>query len=265
MRGETPTIHNLNKEGSFTFWARTTAESVTLPSHTSMLTGVVPIRHEVQWNKDLPLLHPVYPVFPTLFELAKPEGYTTAMAAGKSKFINLAKPGSLDWQFIPDKDKITDDEVAAEALKLLREHQPQVFSYTFQAWTMWATPAGGRRRSSLRRSPTPMRVWGKIIAAMQELHVWDSTLLIVTADHGGAGPSHGPEDPRSRAIPWIAVGPGVRKGLDLTTYGSLVVDTEDTFCTACYVLGLHPTRLPLDGKPVMEIFARTGEELMKGK
>ena len=265
LRGDTPTIHRLIKDGSFTFWARTTAESVTLPSHTSMLTGVVPIRHEVQWNKDLPLLHPVYPVFPTVFELAHAEGYTTAMVAGKSKFINLAKPGSLDWQFIPDEDKITDDQVEVEAMKLIRDHQPQVLFVHFPSVDNVGHASGWASTQQLAAIANADACVGKIIAAMEDLKIWDSTLLILTADHGGAGISHGPEDPRSRSIPWIAVGPGVRKGLDLTTYSGLTVDTEDTFCTACYVLGLHPTRLPLDGKPVMEIFDRGGEELIKGK
>ena len=59
LRGHTPNIHALMNIGSFTLWARTTAESVTLPSHTSMLTGVSPVKHGIQWNSDLPLKHPV--------------------------------------------------------------------------------------------------------------------------------------------------------------------------------------------------------------
>src|SRR3984957_17743813 len=86
LRADTPTIHQLIKDGSFSFWARTTAESVTLPSHTSMLTGAQPIKHGIQWNMELPLDYPVYPAYPTLFQLAKKAGYTTAMAAGKNKF-----------------------------------------------------------------------------------------------------------------------------------------------------------------------------------
>src|SRR5271163_2504519 len=92
LRADTPVIHGLLPHASFTFWARTTVESITLPSHTSMLTGVVPNKHTIQWNMELPLEHPVYPAYPTLFQLAKQAGYTTAMAAGKSKFATLAVP-----------------------------------------------------------------------------------------------------------------------------------------------------------------------------
>jgi predicted AlkP superfamily pyrophosphatase or phosphodiesterase len=263
LRADTPTIHGLLPQSSFTFWARTTAESVTLPSHTSMLTGVVPIRHEIQWNKDLPLLHPVYPVFPTLFELAHADGYSTAMAAGKSKFINLAKPGTLDWTFIPDSSTSEDADVIGPALAILRGHQPEVFFVHLPSVdnvghaSGWATP---EQLAAISRADACV---GRLLAVLDELKLRDSTMVIITSDHGGSGKSHGPDDPRSRHIPWIVSGPGIRKNLDLTQYAELTVDTEDTFCTACYVLGIHPTRLPLDGKPVMEIFDRTGQELLQ--
>ena len=40
LRADAPSVRGLMREGAFTFWAQTTALSVTLPSHTSMLTGV---------------------------------------------------------------------------------------------------------------------------------------------------------------------------------------------------------------------------------
>ena len=91
-----------------------------------MLTGVVPRKHEVEWNKDLPLSAPVYPKVPTLFEIAHKAGYTTAMAAGKSKFTVLAKPGTVDWMWVTDSEKAEDSDVAVEAMKIIRDHKPQV-------------------------------------------------------------------------------------------------------------------------------------------
>src|SRR6188474_1499315 len=59
LRARTPNIRQLMDSGTFTMWARTVPQSITLPSHTSMLTGVTPERHRVLWNADLP--EPVYP------------------------------------------------------------------------------------------------------------------------------------------------------------------------------------------------------------
>src|SRR2546423_9889575 len=74
LRANCPAIRSLMSTGSYSFWARTTAMSITLPSHVSMLTGVVPNKHGVFWNDDLPLTEPVYPKFPTIFEVAHAAG-----------------------------------------------------------------------------------------------------------------------------------------------------------------------------------------------
>jgi arylsulfatase A-like enzyme len=94
---------------------------------------------------------------------------------------------------------------------------------------------------------------GEIFDALDRAQIRQSTFIIVTADHGGAGRTHGPDDFRSRYIPWIANGPGVHAGFDLTQIASLEVNTEDSAATALYLLGLN---LPpyLDGKPVAVIF-----------
>ena len=87
---------------------------------------------------------------------------------------------------------------------------------------------------------------------LDERELRDSTVVILSADHGGAGKSHGPNDPRSRHIPWIACGPGIRGNYDLTLDATLTVDTEDTFSTACFFLGLRPIVKP-DGRPVQQV------------
>ena len=96
--------------------------------------------------------------------------------------------------------------------------------------------------------------------ALDEAGVRGATLVILTADHGGAGMTHGPDDPRSRHIPWIAAGPGIRRGFDLTRNAALEVNTEDTFATACYMLGIKPSA-KVTGKAVTDVVHR--EELLK--
>ena len=267
LRADTPVIHGLLPKASFTFWARTTAESITLPSHTSMLTGVVPVKHTIQWNMDLPLEHPVYPAYPTLFQLAKQAGYTTAMAAGKSKFSNLAVPGSLDEQFIPDESKAEDPQVTDQAVAFIHDHQPQVLFVHLPSDDNVGHAKGWGTPDQMAALTTADACVGRIVKAVDDAKLTDSTAFIITADHGGFGRMHGPDDPRCRYIPWICFGPGIRQGLDLTTLdfsvdGHDVVNTEDTFCTACYLMGI-PVEKKVDGKPLTQIIQR--EELLEVK
>src|SRR4051812_45528905 len=67
LRAATPRVHALMQRGSYTFWARTVDEGYTVPSHVSMLTGVVPGRHGVTWDNHI---EDAYPNVPTIFELA---------------------------------------------------------------------------------------------------------------------------------------------------------------------------------------------------
>jgi len=255
LRAPTPNLRQLVDGGAFSFWARTTDIAVTLPSHCSMLTGVPPEKHGIFWNDKPPADGPVRPSYPTLLELAKAAGYTTAIAAGKSKFDALA-PGA-DHVYVAATDTAT---VTGEAVAIIRQHRPQVMTIHFPGVDGaghkdgWGTP---QQIEQIRIADEGV---GQVLAALREQGVLDETFVLISTDHGGQGRSHGKDDMRSRYIPWIASGPGIRRGIDLTIYKELNVRTEDTFATACWLLGLVPPR-PVDGRPVTQILEQ--DELLQ--
>jgi len=260
LRGNCPAIRSLMAVGSYTFWARTTAVSITLPSHVSMLTGVTPLKHGVMWNEDLDFKEPFYPRFPTIFELAHKAGYSTALVAGKSKFRIFLKPGDVDFATVNEPRSA--GEITSDAETILREHQPNILFVHFPTTDVvghavgWGTP---EYMTELEATDTGI---GRLLKALDDLKLRDHTVVLVTADHGGAGRSHGPDDPRSRHIPWIIAGPGIRQNFDLTLHPELEVNTEDTFATACYFFALRP-RIDIDGKPILDILAN--RQLLGGK
>ena len=73
--------------------------------------------------------------------------------------------------------------------------------------------------------------------------------VIVTADHGGHGRTHGTELAEDITIPWIVWGEGVRVGAELP----VGVRTTDTAATALWLLGVA---VPTDwsGHPVTAAF-----------
>ena len=101
---------------------------------------------------------------------------------------------------------------------------------------------------------------GILRAALEELKLRESTLIILSSDHCGAGRTHGPDDPRSRTIPWIVNGPGIRKNFDLTRIGDLDVETYDTFTTTCAMLGI-PIERRVRGKFVSQVLEK--QELLQ--
>jgi predicted AlkP superfamily pyrophosphatase or phosphodiesterase len=192
-------------------------------------------------------------VFPTIFETAKKAGYSTALITGKSKFEPLAKPGTLDHLFMPKQDYEIDQPVCDEAVKVITEMKPDLLFIHFPADDKAGHKYGWGSPEQLAVIAQVDACLGRIEAALEKAGLKGSTFMIVTSDHGGAGKTHGAEDPRSRYIPWLATGPGVKRNFDLTQIWELTVHTEDTAATALYLLGL-PRPEELDGKPVLPVF-----------
>jgi len=251
LRNNAPVMKSLMRSGCSTMWARTTEVSITLPSHVSMLTGVVPERHAIWWNIELDKEYLRYPAVPTIFELAKARGLTTALAVGKGKLEALGKKGSLDWAYWPD-GYAQAGQVAQEAKAIIEQHRPQLFFIHFPDVDAAGHGSGwGSRQQSMAVEKCDQAL-GVVMAGLRSAGISQKTVIIVTSDHGGAGYSHGPDDMRSRNIPWIISGPGIRRGVDLTTKDTLVVNTEDTFATAAYLLNI-PIDEDVDGKAVLQV------------
>jgi hypothetical protein len=263
LRARAPNIRSLMARGAFSMWARTTELSNTLPSHTSMLTGVRPEHHRITWNYYIP---DAYPDAATIFERAHEASakrggtrLTTGLVAGKSKFYELARPGSVDFSDVFDSDA-SNVEVGEAAVYMIRRHAPRVMFVHLPDVDVVGHTYGWGTASQLEAVDRADEAVGLILRALAERNLTATTFIILSADHGGQGWSHGPNDPRSRHIPWIAAGPGVLRNYDLTRFSSLVINTEDTFATACAMMDI-PVPDEIDGRFVREI--RYNDDLMR--
>jgi arylsulfatase A-like enzyme len=255
LRANMPTLRGMLADGVYTFWARTTAVSITLPSHTSMTTGVIPDKHGITWNSDLPFSEPVYPRYPSVMEMATKAGYVTAMVAGKSKFATLNKPGTIAYVSVPAAANTSSDDstVADAAEKIIVTNKPDLLFIHFPDVDAAGHQYGWGSDKQITAIEHADQQLARLFAALDAAGIRSSTLVILTADHGGAGFTHGADDARSRHIPWIMVGPGAKHGYDLTQKAELEVRTEDSAATICYLLGL-PQQPYFDGKPVLAAF-----------
>ena len=255
LRARAPNMRRLMEDGSFTFWAQTTEMAVTLPSCVSMLTGVPPEKHKITFNTDPPAGGNVYPAYPTIFELAKKAGCTTALTAGKSKLSVLARPGTVDWQSLPARGEEADDAGVAEAAAaIVARHRPRLLFVHFADTDKMGHEYGWGSSEQVAGTERTDAAVGVVLAAIDHAGLMGSTMILLTADHGGAGRDHGSGDPRSRTIPWIVAGPGVARGVDLTLHRGLTVSIEDTFATACHYMGIKTGTA--DGKPVRQIWSK---------
>lgn len=245
------TLQRLVREGSFSLAATTITPSKTLPSHTSMLTGQPPERHQVLWNTPMSADADLVPL-PTVFGVARARGYRTAAFFSKSKFQPLQQPGTLDYSQAPGGwfGRWSSDRTLADVEKHLAGARPNlVFVHLGDVDRAghsagWMSDAYGR---AVRRVDTAV---GRLMTAADRAFGASGYTLLVTADHGGHEYDHGSADPRDVTIPWIAWGRGVQAG----QLGGTPIRTMDTAATVLWLLGVDE---PGDwmGTPVLSAFA----------
>jgi arylsulfatase A-like enzyme len=247
-----PNLLELMKTSAFTMNAQTVYRSVTLTSHASMLTGLCPSKHGVDWNDYLP--ERGYAKGIDIFDLAHAAGLQTVMYVGKEKLVQLTEPSSVDiYHYINDRDLVITDELLndfPEDFGVLFVHFPLVDGMGHEHG--WMSP---EQLSVAYRADEAL---GLILAELDVRGLRDETLVIITADHGGRGQSHGSNYPEDMTIPWIASGPDIQPGR-LTS----PVNTMDTAATAAFVLGL-PAPTEWDGVPVYEAFGLPIEKQSEG-
>lgn len=244
------TLQRLMREGSYSLEARTILPSKTLPSHTSMLTGMEPTDHGITWNEDQAEIRGPVGV-PTVFGLSNAAGMETAAFFSKPKFHHLEVPGTLDYSASPrDGDRWTAEATVQRVEEYLDRgkrpdlmfvHIPDV-DYTGHRWS-WMSWMYGR---AVRRADDAVT---SVLAAADRAYGEDNYTLIVTADHGGSGWTHGSDDPRDQTIPWIVWGQGVRAGTSL----GAAPRTVDTAATALWLLGVSVPDSVV-GRPVESAF-----------
>ncbi len=85
-----------------------------------------------------------------------------------------------------------------------------------------------------------------LFAALDAAGLLPSTLVIITADHGGHESTHGTRRSEDMTIPWIMTGPGV-----LPQQLIQLVNTTDTAATVLWALDL-PRQTGMVGQPVID-------------
>lgn len=219
-RSGAPTFYRLLDEGAATLNARTEYEqTVTLPNHTSMMTGRRIDRakggHGVTWDDDRPGTtvqgaagHDVASVF----TLVHNNGGNTALFAAKPKFAlyNRSWPRGID-RFAIDENNTALVKAARSDLI----HQRRAFTFLHVSLPDRTGHESGFMSpayvDSVRRTD---QLLGTVLRAIDNHPALaDHLVVVLSADHGGKGVGH--SDKRKLAdfrVPFMVWGPGVTAG-----------------------------------------------------
>lgn len=236
-------LMSMMQNGSYTLSARTINYAVTLPGHASMLSGLCQSKHGVDW--DVTTYYKGYSKGVDIFDEAHAAGLKTVMIVNKEKLRQLAEPETTDVFKIVYGTEAVIMNTAIEQI-------PSGFDLMF---VHFGSPdnrghkSGWMSNAYLKALRDGDAALGSLLAALDQYGIRDSTLIIVTADHGGHDRMHVGTVIQDLLIPWVAYGPGVLPNHELTNPVSIM----DTAPTVAYALEL-PNESEWDGLPVYEAF-----------
>jgi arylsulfatase A-like enzyme len=241
---ETPTLDALAAEGVRFANAVATAP-LTLPSHTSIMTGLYPPHHGV---RDDAVFHAA-PELETVAERFQAAGYATGAVVGAALLdakFGLAQgfddydgpaPGSGAAPGGLEERKAAD--VTDRALAFLAGADRPFFLWVhyYDPHADYAPPAPYRERFAKNLYAGEVAYvdaqLGRLIAALRERGQLERTIVCVTADHGEGLGEHGELEhgyfvfESTLHVPWIVRGPGIPAGrvVDAVTSNAAVGPT----------------------------------------
>lgn len=252
-KGSFPNLENLMKEGSSTLEMRTVLPSSSAVNWASSLMGAGPELHGyTEWGSRTPELPSKvignYGIFPGIFgqmRLKYPEAETGVVYSWEGIGYLYEKDAVNFNKF----EKDDDDAVLKTATQYLKEKKP-VLSFIY-----FSQPDGAGHSigwdspeyfEACKKIDTHV---GEIVKTLKDAGMYDDTVIIFTADHGGVEKGHGGKTMQEMQVPYIVVGKPIKKG-HVISESTMIYDNA---ATIRYMLGFDQPQVWIS-RPVMSIF-----------
>ena len=176
--------------------ARTVMPSVTLPCHMSLFHSVTPERHGILTNTYVPQVRPVRGIC----EVLRAAGKSCSFFYNWEELKDLSRPDSLATACYVSGHVYGYEEANPRVTKACLDNMAaggSDFSFLYLGWTDAAGHNNGWMSDEYMRS---IRGSLDCIRSVCEA-ADDDTLVVLTADHGGHGRSHGSDMDEDMTIP----------------------------------------------------------------
>jgi predicted AlkP superfamily pyrophosphatase or phosphodiesterase len=249
-----PNIHALMDAGASTLAARGVMPTVSSPNWASMISGAGPEQHGVTSNDWEPDRHPIDPVatdgagiFPTMFGVLHrtlPQAVVGVVHEWDG-FARLIEPGAATFL----RHEADAQRTAETAATFVRDRKPLLTVVHVDLVDHAGHEHGWLTPEYMTAVEDADALVGMLIAAIDDAGMRATTIVMVSADHGGVAKSHGGLTKTEIEIPWIISGPGVKHGYAIPA----PVSTVDTAPTILFALGIEPPSVWI-GRPVADAF-----------
>lgn len=254
-KANTPVMDEMMKNGAYTLNARGVLPTSSSTNWASMVSGAGPEKHGVTsngWERGdfgFPAVTTgLEPIFPTIFGVTRQQYPDMEIGAiyNWGGFGRLIEKSALDL----DVTHPEVSETVAEVVKYIREKKPGFLFVHLDHVDHAGHHDGHKTELYYKAVEEADRYIGDIIQATRDAGMFDQTVFIVSADHGGIGYSHGGESLDELEIPFIIYGKGVKPGYRIRHD----VFTYDNAATIAFLLKVKPP-YSWTGRAVTSAFA----------
>ncbi len=261
--GGMPTLGRLVKEGAATWSATGVKPALRLPTMASIITGVPVEKHGINWNQFE--FSRGYPRAPSLFDyLDLSGGRDSAIFFMDESLYQLARPEPYtDYQMCgPLKPECNPDRVVSYIRQYFKKatsghgygHAILSLPHLLVVHLPEAGRAGAARGWNSKEYREALRAVDKAMGAVLDLYKEQdltkrTTVFVTSLSAEGKDAGGQQADGAAPALPWIASGVGIKRGIAIHQPVSII----DTGATVMRTLGLQ-THTEWESKAVEEIF-----------
>lgn len=255
-KAETPNIRKMMNEGCYTLKKRSALPSSSAINWASMFMGAGPELHGyTQWGSKVPELPSrevtENGIFPTIFYLlhkARPEAEIGCLYEWEG-IKYLVDTLALDYHVqAPDYNKHP-EALCGMAEKYIKEKTPLLLAVCFDNPDHVGHAAGHDTPEYYAKLNELDTYVARIVQAVKDAGMFDNTIFIITADHGGINKGHGGKTMQEMETPFIICGKNVKKGGEF----SESMMQYDVASTIAYIFGLKQPQVWI-GRPMKQVF-----------
>lgn len=254
-KADMPNVKALMDRGAWTLKKRSVLPSSSAINWASIFMGVGTEGHGyTQWGSQTPEIPSIAlsknGIFPTIFTIIReqqPEAETGLIYEWPGIAYLTDTLSTSFHKNVPVGSDNDSSPITAEAVRYIKDAKPLLLAVTYDNPDHVGHTAGHDTPEIYEIMTYLDGQIGQLILATKDAGIYDETVFIVSADHGGIGKGHGGITLQEMETPLIMAGPGIS---DVGELKSAVMQT-DIAPTIAALLGLSVPQ-PWTGRAVTE-------------
>lgn len=255
-RADMPAVKRMMEEGAWTLESRCVLPSSSACNWASAIMGSgIELHGYTEWGSKTPEIPSRvvnrYGKYPTVFSLLREQrpGLELGCIYEWDGIGYLFEREAVDYIHHVAEYKEKPHLTAEKAVKYIREKRPNFTWIVFDEPDVTGHKDGHDTPAYYAKLTELDGYIARIVEATREAGIYDNTIFILMADHGGIDKGHGKKSLEELQVPFVVFGKGVKKGHRIEN--SMMI--FDVGATVAWIFGVKQPQV-WTGRPVTEAF-----------